>query len=371
MSFVSASTRTQASIAAFAALLAGCAGAGGGRPGGAADVPAMRPAYASPFTFAPGPPVLQTLDVPISQFRKAVGTALTGIRSNLITGFMVNANGSNLGVVYDRNTGVWTPLSIQVRRRPACTGRQSRAPVIRVVGSYEKSGQTNADGFVYDSTSKKYQTLDAPANLCAPKSCNFTIVHSNYGDATFQAVGNYDAVKSGSSSGTSDTYPASGHAFIYDSASKKFSTLEFAGSLSSTAYGIWVDGKTVAIAGGYTDKKGTHAYVRTLSGSKMLVYNWPKSILTHFEGITGAGGPGNYNVIGDILRFEEPDSRVRVLPADPELETARGHRHRARKCEFRFQKHGHRRVSRRGPNQRLHHEDPALHRAAGCVLTIA
>jgi len=33
----------------------------------------------------------------------------------------------------------------------------------------------------------------------------------------------------------------------------------------------------------------------------MLVYTWPKSILTHFEGITGAGGPGNYNVIGDYF----------------------------------------------------------------------
>jgi subtilase-type serine protease len=301
MSFVSASIRAQASIAAFAMLLAGCAGAGGSRPGGVEDVPAMRPGYPSPFTFAPGPPILQTLDVPLSQFPKAVGTALTGIRSNLITGFMVNKNGSNLGVVYDRNSGVWTPIKYPGSAKTSVYGPAITSTGYRIVGSYEKSGQANADGFVYDSTSKKYATLDAPANLCAPKSCNFTIVHSNYGDATFQAVGNYDAVKSGSSSGTSDTYPASGHAFIYDSTSKKFSTLEFSGSLSSTAYGIWVDGNTVAIAGGYTDKKGTHAYVRTLSGSKMLVYNWPKSILTHFEGITGAGGPGNYNVIGDYF----------------------------------------------------------------------
>jgi subtilase-type serine protease len=301
MGFISASTRAQAATAAFAMLLAGCAGAGGSRPGGAEDVPAMRPGYASPFTFAPGPPVLQTLDVPLSQFPKAVGTALTGIRSDLITGFMVDKNGSNLGVVYDRKTGVWTPIKYPGSAKTSVYGPAITSTGYRVVGSYEKSGGTNANGFVYDSTSKKYQTLDAPANLCAPKSCNFTIVHSNYGDATFQAVGNYDAVKSGSSSGTSDSYPASGHAFIYDSTNKKFSTLEFSGSLSSTAYGIWVNGNTVAIAGGYTDKKGTHAYVRTLSGSKMLVYNWPKSILTHFEGITGAGGPGNYNVIGDYF----------------------------------------------------------------------
>jgi hypothetical protein len=219
----------------------------------------------------------------------------------LITGFVANANKSDLGVVYDQATGVWTPIKYPKSASTSVYGPAITSTGYRVVGNYTIGGETGADGFVYDSTTKKYATINAPANLCAPKSCNFTIVHSNYGDATYQAVGNYDAVKSGTTSGTSDTYPASGHAFIYDSASKTFTTLQFSGSASSTAYGIWADGKTVAIAGGYTDKKGTHAYVRTLSGGKMLVYNWPKSILTHFEGITGAGGPGNYNVIGDYL----------------------------------------------------------------------
>jgi subtilase-type serine protease len=302
MSFVLASFYARTLTVAFAAAtLAGCAGAGGSLAGDLENVPAMRAAYTSPLTFAPGPPVLQTLDVPISQFPKAVGTLLTGIRGNLITGFLANASGTNLGLVYDRNTGSWTPIKYPGSANTSVYGPAITSTGYRVVGSYSKQGQSNADGFVYDSTTKKYQTIDAPANLCAPKACNFTIVHSNYGDATYQAVGNYDAVKSGSTSGTSSTYPISGHAFIYTSASKKFSTLQFTGSASSTAYGIWVDGNTVAIAGGYTDKKGTHAYVRTLSGSKMLVYNWPKSILTHFEGITGAGGPGNYNVIGDYF----------------------------------------------------------------------
>ena len=67
----------------------------------------------------------------------------------------------------------------------------------RLVGSYEKKGQTNSNGFIYDSTTKKYLTVNAPAKLCSPKSCNFTIVHSNYGNAAYKAVGNYDAVKSG------------------------------------------------------------------------------------------------------------------------------------------------------------------------------
>ena len=292
-------TSTRATIAAISiALLAGCAG--GARSGSFGAVPAMS-SQRSLFNLGPNGPVLQTLDVPLSQFPKAVGTLLTGIRGNLITGFIDKINGSNLGVVYDRKTGVWTPIKYPRSAKTSVYGPAITQTGYRVVGSYEKKGQTNANGFVYDSTTKKYLTLDAPPKLCAPKACNYTIVHSNYGNATYKAVGNYDAVKSGSSVTPTDTYPASGHAFIYDSATAKFSTLEFPGSVSSTAYGIWINGNTVAIAGGYTDKKGTHAYVRNLAGTKMLVYDWPKSILTHFEGITGAGGPGNYNVVGDYF----------------------------------------------------------------------
>ena len=289
----------RASIAAISiALLAGCGGAG--RPSSFGAVPATS-TQTSFFRFDSSGPVLQTLDVPLSQFPKAVGTLLTGIRGNLITGFIDKINGSNLGVVYDRTTGVWTPIKYPGSAKTSVYGPAITQTGYRVVGSYEKRGHTNVNGFVYDSTTKKYLTLDAPPKLCAPKSCNYTIVHSNYGYAAYIAVGNYDAVKSGSLVSHSDTYPASGHAFIYDSDSAKFSTLEFPGSVSSTAYGIWVNRNTVAIAGGYTDKKGTHAYVRNLPGTKMLVYDWPKSILTHFEGITGAGGPGNYNVVGDYF----------------------------------------------------------------------
>jgi hypothetical protein len=283
------------------ALLAGCAG--GDRSGGFGTVPPVS-SQASSLRFGSKAPVLQTLDVPLRQFPQAVGTLLTGIRGNIITGFIDTRNGSNLGVVYDRKTGVWTPIKYPGSAKTSVYGPAITKTGYRLVGSYEKKGQTNADGFVYDSTTKNYLTLDAPAALCAPQSCNYTIVHSNYGSAAYKAVGNYDAV-TGSRTPSSDTYPASGHAFIYDSATATFSTLEFPGSISSTAYGIWMNGNAVAIAGGYTDKKGTHAYVRNLAGTKMLVYDWPKSILTHFEGITGVGGPGNYNVIGDYFDLKD------------------------------------------------------------------
>jgi subtilase-type serine protease len=301
MSFPFTTAFARAAIGAISiALLAGCAGAGGGRADSFGAVPPMS-SQTSVFSFGSNAPVLQTLDVPIKQFPNAVGTLLTGIRGNLITGFIDNRNGSNLGVVYDRNTGVWTPIKYPRLAKTSVYGPAITQTGYRVVGSYEKKGQTNADGFVYDSTTKKYLTVDSPPNLCAPKSCNYTIVHSNYGNTTYKAVGNYDAVKLGPSQAPSDTYPVSGHAFIYDSATAKFSTLEFPGSVSSTAYGIWMNGDAVVIAGGYTDKKGTHAYVRNLAGTKILVYDWPKSILTHFEGITGAGASGNYNVIGDYF----------------------------------------------------------------------
>ena len=293
----------RASIAALALALPGCAAAGGSGTLGA--IPAAPAAETSIVRYGADGPVLRTLDVPIHQFPNAIGTLLTGIRGALITGFTNNRDGSNLGVLYDRRTGVWTRIKVPGSAKTSVYGPAVTQTGYRLVGSYQKRGHTNADGFVYDSTTKKYVTLDAPADLCAPKACNYTIVHSNYGNAGYQAVGNYDAVKSGSDIVQEGGYPASGHAFIYDSASAKFTTLEFSGSISSTAYGVWRDGQTVAIAGGYTDKKGTHAYVRDLAGTKILVYDWPKSILTHFEGITGAGGPGNYNVIGDYFDLKD------------------------------------------------------------------
>jgi subtilase-type serine protease len=312
MSFSFSTACTRTSIAALSiALLAGCAA--GGRSGSIGAVPATS-AQTNLVRFSSDGPVLQTLDVPLSQFPKAVGTLLTGIRGNLITGFVDRANGSNVGVVYDRKTGVWTPIKYPGSAKTSVYGPAVTQTGYRLVGSYEKKGQTNADGFVYDSTTNTYLTVDAPGKLCAPKSCNYTIAHSNYGNAAYKVVGNYDAIKSGAALPASGTYPASGHAFIYDSTTAKFSTLEFPGSISSTAYGIWMDGNAVAIAGGYTDKKGTHAYVRSLSGSKMLVYDWPKSILTHFEGITGAGGSGNYNVIGDYFDLKNKTLEYGFLP---------------------------------------------------------
>ncbi|MGC2649906.1 MAG: hypothetical protein WA304_03770, partial [Candidatus Cybelea sp.] len=59
-------------VALSIARLAGCAGAGGGRSGSFGAVPAMSTQTMSTQTnllqFGSGAPVLQTLDVPLSQF---------------------------------------------------------------------------------------------------------------------------------------------------------------------------------------------------------------------------------------------------------------------------------------------------------------
>ncbi len=174
----------------------------------------------------------------------------------------------------------------------------------------------------------------------------------------YKAVGNYDAMKSGAALPASGTYPASGHAFIYDSATAKFSTLEFPGSISSTAYGIWMDGNAVAIAGGYTDKNGTHAYVRNLAGTKMLVYDWPKSILTHFEGITGAGGSGNYNVIGDYFDLKNKTLEYGFFLPIRNWTAGTATVIGPVSANSVYGQHRHRRLRRRRPNQRVYHEDP-------------
>lgn len=239
-------------------------------------------------------------NAPASVFPGATTTELTGIRTGLITA-TVTVPGGTMGGLYVQKHRTWLQMNYPGAASSAAYGPQVLPGGYRVVGSYKLSGSPGDHGFVYDSLTKKWATIDAPAKLCAPKQCNYTIAHSAYGSATqYAVVGNYDAVPV--TSAAPGAAPISGHAFLYDARTSKpkFLTIDVPNELSTTAYGIWVDGATVAIAGGYTDKKGTHAYVRDVVSGKLLTFNYPaKTILTHFEGITGAGGAGSYNVIGD------------------------------------------------------------------------
>jgi subtilase-type serine protease len=240
-------------------------------------------------------------NAPTSVFPTAMATLPTGIRDNLITATVILGSGDTVGSLYLQQQQQWLQLQYPGASSTAAYGPDEQDGFYRVVGSYTKTGESNDNGYLYDSSTKAYITIDAPPGLCAPKACNYTIAHSAYGSAKrYKVVGNFDAVAPPTN--LAGNYPAAGHAFLYDSAGRSFKTIDVSGAKSTTAYGIWIDGKTIAVAGGYTDAKGIHAYVRDLGKPKapaQVVYDHPGSAITHFEGITGAGGPGNYNVIGD------------------------------------------------------------------------
>jgi subtilase-type serine protease len=234
-------------------------------------------------------------NAPDSVFPGATSTEPTGIRDRYITATVTLSGGATLGGLYNRAKQTWSQIVYPGAQSTAAYGPKAIAHGVLVAGSYKNAGQKGDDGFAYDSTTGKYAPIIAPAGDCAPQSCNFTIAHSVFGgSAHYVVVGNYDAAAKAPT--------IAGHAFLYDSATKAFTTIDVRNAASTTAYGIWIDGKTLAVAGGYADKKGRHAYVRDLTGNHFLTYDYPLAALTHFEGITGAGGFGNYNVAGDYTK---------------------------------------------------------------------
>jgi hypothetical protein len=241
---------------------------------------------------------MQPLTAPASVFPTTTRSFPTGIVGTVVTNTVVLKDGSTVGGMYDTKSRVWTSLQMPATSSTAPYGPALTTAGYRVVGSYQLAGAQNDHGFVYDSGTKAFTTLDPPAAFCAPGSCNETIAHSNYGDSSFEAVGNCDSI-AGAGPGLG-VYPASGHAFLYDSATNSFTKIDMTGALSTTAYGIWIDGTEVAVAGGFTDGPKTHAYVRGLTSGTIVKFDYPGALVTHFEGITGAGGAGNYNVIGDF-----------------------------------------------------------------------
>ena len=274
------------SIAAAVAILAvaSCSN-GGGVPSGPATA-----ASSSGLQF-------QALTAPTSVFPTTIGNAPTGIVGSFVTNTVVLTGGATLGALYNLTTRVWTPIQVPSSGSTAAYGPAITTAGYRIVGSYQTTVGGNDHGFFFDSGTNAFTTIDAPSNFCAPGACNETIAHSNYGDAPFMVVGNCDAI--GSSSPGFGIYPATGHAFLYNSANAGFTKIDMPAAISTTAYGIWIDGSEVAVAGGFTDARATHAYVRGLTSETMVSYDYPGAAVTHFEGITGAGGAGNYNVIGD------------------------------------------------------------------------
>ena len=151
------------------------------------------------------------------------------------------------------------------------------------------------NAFYYDSASNTFATIDPPPSFCAPSLCNEVIAHSSFGMTLFEIVGNCDAV---SAAPVPLAYSATANAFLYTPATNTYALINMPNAVSTTAYGIWIDTDTV-VAGGFTDTKGTHGYVRGLVSGTIITYDYPSAGITHFEGITAAGGNGNYNLAGN------------------------------------------------------------------------
>jgi hypothetical protein len=244
---------------------------------------------------APAPTVAFTpLAVPTPQFPAGI-TLPTGIVANYITATDVEANGTTVGALYDQSTGVWTAIAYPSAASTGAYGPAITAAGYRVVGSYKLPGAMYDNAFYYDSASNTFATIDPPPSFCAPNLCNEAIAHSSYGMTLFDIVGNCDSV---TTSPTPLSYPLTAHAFLYIPATATYALIDMPSAISTTAYGIWIDTDTT-VAGGFTDTKGTHGYVRGLVSGNTITYDYPGAGITHFEGITGAGGAGNYNLAGN------------------------------------------------------------------------
>jgi subtilase-type serine protease len=246
-------------------------------------------------TPAPVPSVaFLPLALPTPQFPAGV-TLPTGIVANYITATDVETNGTTVGALYDQSTGLWTGISYPAAASTAAYGPAITASGYRVVGSYKLPGAIYDDAFSYDSASNTFAAISPPASFCAPNLCNEAIAHSSYGTTLFDIVGNCDSV---TTAPTPLSYPLTAHAFLYIPATATYSLIDMPSAISTTAYGIWIDTDTT-VAGGFTDAKGTHGYIRGLVSGNIITYDYPGAGITHFEGITGAGGAGNYNLAGN------------------------------------------------------------------------
>jgi len=285
-------------LALVACLLAACA---------AKSVPAAS------FVFSP------TMIVPpTNQYPGSTGFVPTGIRGPvaiggfLVTGGVVTGNAASVsnssnGAVWNPSTNTWTSINVPVGvgSNTLPYGPDITSVGYLIVGSYSPPASSLPSSFIYNSATGTYTTYQPSAMTSGGSpfclgGCKTLILHSAYGDVSnYMAVGNTDNVLNPPGPGV---YPTTGHAVLYTAATATWSLIDYPGAASTTAYGIWTDGSTTAVAGGYVDLSGgVHAYVRDLFGTNTMSYQYPGATITHFEGITGNGGAGNYNVIGNFV----------------------------------------------------------------------
>jgi len=227
------------------------------------------------------------------------GTFLTGIRGNNIVGnYVIPGTTETGGLLYNISNGIWTPFpetTANGSNFPGAIGSSPYGPgfgsqfgILRAVGSYQTQSSSPYDlSYLYDGASGpngNLTTLVYPSTVGAQTL--FTIAHSTFGN---QIVGNYD------------TQLATGNAFIYTISTGTYQKIDLPG-VSSTAYGIWGN----MIAGGYTPPGlgFERGYIYNEDTGTWTTYNHPGAVITHFEGITGAGRDGEYNLVADWVGID-------------------------------------------------------------------
>lgn len=249
-------------------------------------------------------------------------TYLTGIRGSSIVGFNVNpVTGYNGGLLYDMDSETWTALPVATPDGVNFPGAISSSPygpsfgtqngILRTVGSYETADSAPFTlSYLYDAAAAPGQEITYLDFPDGEEPTLFTIAHSTFGN---QVVGNYDVQL------------ISGNAFIYNVDTGAYTTNNVPGAFSSTNYGIYGN----RIAGGFaalTDHplalplgpyKGlAHGFIYNQTTDEFDVYDHPGAIITHFEGITGAGRANTYNLVTDWVDENGPHPAVMHIEAD-------------------------------------------------------
>jgi subtilase-type serine protease len=226
------------------------------------------------------------------------GTFPTGIRGDNVTAnYVISVTSETGGLLYSSSAGTWTPFPVATpsgSNFPGAVGSTpygpsfgSRDGILRVVGSYKTTSSPYDLSYLYDGAAApavRLKILIYPGTASAP-TLN-TIAHSTFGN---QIIGNYD------------TQIQTGNAFIYNIKTGAYTTNNFPGAITTTAYGIWAN----KIAGGYTALGPggglglERGYIYDQSTGVWTNYNHPGAVFTHFEGITSGGRAGEFNLAAD------------------------------------------------------------------------
>ncbi|WP_246504753.1 autotransporter outer membrane beta-barrel domain-containing protein [Microvirga antarctica] len=227
------------------------------------------------------------------------GTFLTGIRgTNIVGNYVVPGTTATGGLLYNMTSGQWSAMPVATANGvnfPDAIGSSPYGPsfgnpngVLRTVGSYLTTASSPYDlSYLYDGAAAPGRQITPLAYPSAPGNPTlFTIAHSTFGDTV---VGNYD------------TRLATGNAAIYTISTGTYVTNNKPGAVSTTAYGVYGD----MIAGGYANVGPgggigfEHGYLYNKITKQWSTYDHPAAIITHLEGITGAGRSGEYNMVAD------------------------------------------------------------------------